>query len=228
MVQVFQVQLLLQKVPELPCRLLLMVHSAFSVPSGTTTLIVSSVGFGTQEISIEGKTSIDVSLVVTSTTLNEVVVTGYGTVRRKDLTGSIATVSSKDFVKGPITSPEQLINGKVAGVQITAPSGAPGAGGRILIRGGASLSATNSPLIIIDGVPIDQQSGIAGSPNALGLLNPNDIESFNILKDPSAAAIYGSRASNGVIIITTKKGKSGKVKVNFSTLNSISIVGNNS
>jgi iron complex outermembrane receptor protein len=198
---------------------------SLSVPSGTTTLVISSVGYGTQEVSIEGKSSIDVSLIVTSTTLNEVVVTGYGSVRRKDLTGSVATVNSKDFVKGPITSPEQLINGKVAGVQITAPSGAPGAGGRILIRGGASLNATNSPLIIIDGVPIDQQSGIAGSPNALGLLNPNDIETFNILKDPSAAAIYGSRASNGVIIITTKKGKSGKVRVNFSTLNSISIEG---
>jgi iron complex outermembrane receptor protein len=145
-------------------------------------------------------------------------------VRRKDLTGAVATVNSKDFVKGPIASPEQLINGKVAGVQITAPSGAPGAGGRILIRGGASLSATNDPLIVIDGVPVDQQGGIAGSPNALGLLNPNDIESFNILKDPSAAAIYGSRASNGVILITTKKGKTGKPRISFSTLNSISTV----
>jgi TonB-linked SusC/RagA family outer membrane protein len=202
---------------------------SISVPSGTTTLVISSVGFASQDVSIEGKSSADVSLVVTNTTLNEVVVTGYGTVKRKDLTGAIATVSSKDFVKGPIISPEQLINGKVAGVQITAPSGAPGAGGRILIRGGASLQSggggTNNPLIIIDGVPVDQQGGIAGSPNALGLLNPNDIESFNILKDPSAAAIYGSRGSNGVIIITTKKGKSGKLRINFSTLNSISIVG---
>jgi TonB-linked SusC/RagA family outer membrane protein len=119
-----------------------------------------------------------------------------------------------------------LINGKVAGVQITAPSGAPGAGGRILIRGGASLNASNDPLIVIDGVPVDQQGGISGSPNALGLLNPNDIESFSILKDPSAAAIYGSRASNGVILITTKKGKSGKLRVGFSTLNSISTVTN--
>ncbi|MGH2553260.1 MAG: carboxypeptidase-like regulatory domain-containing protein, partial [Chitinophagaceae bacterium] len=131
---------------------------SISVPSGTTTLVISSVGFGTQEISVEGKSSIDVSLVVTSTTLNEVVVTGYGTVKRKDLTGSIATVSTKDFAKGPLVSPEQLINGKVAGVQITTGGGAPGTGSRIRVRGTSSLSASNSPLIIIDGVPVDQQS----------------------------------------------------------------------
>jgi TonB-dependent starch-binding outer membrane protein SusC len=198
---------------------------SLSVPSGTTTLVISSVGFGTQEVSIEGKTSIDVSLVVTSATLNEVVVTGYGTSKRKDLTGSIATISSKDFVKGPLTSPEQLINGKVAGVQITTGGGAPGAGSRIRVRGTSSLNASNDPLIIIDGVPVDQQSGISGSANALALINPNDIESFNILKDASATAIYGNRASNGVIIITTKKGKSGKLKINFSTQNSLAVIG---
>ena len=195
-----------------------------SISPSVTILVFTSVGYGTQEVSVEGKTSVDVILVVINATLGEVVVTGYGTVKRKDLTGAVATIGVKDFIRGPIASPEQLINGKVAGVQITAPNGAPGAGGRILIRGGASLNATNNPLIIIDGVPIDQQGGIAGSPNALGLLNPNDIESFNILKDPSAAAIYGSRGSNGVIIITTRKGKSGKVRVSFSTLNSISTV----
>ncbi len=198
---------------------------SLSVPSGTTTLVISSVGFGTQEISIEGKVSIDVSLVVTNTTLNEVVVTGYGTVKRKDLTGSIATISSKDFVKGPLTSPEQLINGKVAGVQITTGGGAPGAGSRIRVRGTSSLSASNAPLIIIDGVPVDQQSGISGAANPLALINPNDIESFNILKDASATSIYGNRATNGVIIITTKKGKSGKLKVSFSTQNSLAVVG---
>ncbi|HEY6063685.1 MAG TPA: TonB-dependent receptor plug domain-containing protein, partial [Chitinophagaceae bacterium] len=193
---------------------------SLSVPSGTTTLVISSVGFGTQEVSIEGKTSIEVSLTIVNATMNEVVVTGYGSVRRKDLTSAITTITSKDFTKGPITTPEGLINGRVAGVQITTPSGAPGAGSRILIRGGASLSASNSPLIVVDNVPLDN-NGISGAANPLSLINPNDIESFNILKDASATAIYGNRASNGVIIITTKKGKTGKVKVSFSTLNSL-------
>ena len=198
---------------------------SISVSPATTVLIFSSVGFGTQEISIEGKTSVDVSLVVISATLNEVVVTGYGSVKRKDLTSAITTITSKDFTKGPITTPEGLINGRVAGVQITTPSGAPGAGARILIRGGASLSASNAPLIVVDNVPLDN-NGISGAANPLSLINPNDIESFSILKDASATAIYGNRASNGVIIITTKKGKSGKVRVNFSTLNSVYTVNN--
>lgn len=198
---------------------------SISVPADTKALVVSSVGFATQEISVEGKASVDISLVVTNTTLNEVVVTGYGSIKRKDLTGSIATVSSKDFVKGPLVSPEQLINGKVPGVQITTGGGAPGAGSRIRVRGTSSLSASNDPLIIIDGVPVDQQSGISGAANPLALINPNDIESFNVLKDASATSIYGNRATNGVIIITTKKGKSGKLKVGFSTQNAISVIG---
>lgn len=198
---------------------------SLSVDNAVTTLVVSSVGFTTQEISIDGKTTFDVVLVVNNTSLGEVVVIGYGTARRKDLTGSVATISTRDFNKGQLTSPEQLINGKVAGVQITAPNGAPGAGGRIRVRGTSSLSSSNDPLIIIDGVPVDQQSSIAGANNPLALINPNDIESFNILKDASATAIYGNRATNGVIIITTKKGKSGKLNINFSTTNSISTVG---
>jgi iron complex outermembrane receptor protein len=198
---------------------------SISVENSVTVLVISSVGFATQEVSVDGKSAVDVSLVQASTALGEVVVVGYGTARRKDLTGSIATVTTKDFAKGPLTSPEQLINGKVAGVQVTAPSGAPGAGGRIRVRGTSSLSGSNDPLIIVDGVPFDQQSGIAGSNNPLSLINPNDIETFNILKDASATAIYGNRATNGVIIITTKKGKTGKLKINFSTLNSISTVG---
>jgi TonB-dependent starch-binding outer membrane protein SusC len=193
---------------------------SISVPASATTLVISSVGFAAQEVSIEGKNSVDVSLVGTSTVLNEVVVTGYGSVRRKDLTSAITTITSKDFTKGPITTPDGLINGRVAGVQITTPSGAPGAGARILIRGGASLSASNAPLIVLDNVPLDN-GGISGAANPLSLINPNDIESFNILKDAAATAIYGNRASNGVIIITTKKGKTGKTKVNFSTLNSL-------
>jgi iron complex outermembrane receptor protein len=192
-----------------------------SVAPSVTTLVFSSVGFITQEVSIDGKSSVDVSLVINNASLGEVVIIGYGTARKKDLTGSVATVTSKDFQKGSITTPEQLIAGKVAGVQITSNGGAPGSGSTIRIRGGASLNASNNPLIVIDGVPVDN-NGISGAANALALINPNDIESFTILKDASASAIYGSRASNGVIIITTKKGKSGKMRFNFSTQYSLS------
>jgi TonB-dependent starch-binding outer membrane protein SusC len=198
---------------------------SLSVDNSVTILVISYVGFTAQEVSIDGKSSVEISLVNNGNTLGEVVVIGYGTARRKDLTGAITTVGTKDFVKGSLTSPEQLINGKVAGVQITAATGAPGAGGRIRVRGTSSLNASNDPLIIIDGVPVDQTGGISGSPNPLNLINPNDIETFTILKDASATAIYGNRATNGVIIITTKKGKSGKLKISFSTQNSISIAG---
>lgn len=153
--------------------------------------------------------------------LNEIVVIGYGTSKKKDLSGSIATVSSKDFQTGNITTPEQLIQGKVAGVSITSNSGAPGAGSTIRIRGGASLNASNDPLIVIDGVQLSNDA-IPGAPNPLSLINPNDIESFSILKDASATAIYGSRASNGVILITTKKGHTGKPEVNINTQVSVS------
>ncbi|MBI2730800.1 MAG: SusC/RagA family TonB-linked outer membrane protein [Sphingobacteriales bacterium] len=191
------------------------------MPSGITVIVVTSVGFAKQEIDVASSSQINISLIATGGNLNEVVVIGYGTAKKKDLTGSVVAISSKDFVKGIITTPEQLIIGKVAGVQITSNGGAPGAGSTIRIRGGASLNASNDPLIVIDGVPLDN-GGISGSANALALINPNDIESFNILKDASAAAIYGSRASNGVIIITTKKGKKGKPVFNFSTQVSMS------
>ena len=189
---------------------------SLSVPTSATTLVFSSVGFATREVSIVGQTNVAVTMQTEAGSLNEVVVIGYGTARKKDLTGSVTAISAKDFVKGQITSPEQLIAGKVAGVQITSNGGAPGAGSTIRIRGGASLNASNDPLIVVDGVPLDN-GGISGSPNALSLINPNDIETFNILKDASASAIYGSRASNGVIIITTKKGRSGKPRINFNT-----------
>ena len=139
--------------------------------------------------------------------LNEVVVIGYGTAQKKDLTGSITTVSSKDFQSGNITSPEQLIAGKVAGVSITSNGGQPGGGSVIRVRGGASLNSSNDPLIVIDGIPFSGNT-ISGAANPLSLINPNDIETFTVLKDANATAIYGSRASNGVILITTKKGKS--------------------
>jgi TonB-dependent starch-binding outer membrane protein SusC len=185
------------------------------VDNNNAVLVISSVGFTEYELTVGAQTDLAISLSAAQGTLNEVVVVGYGTQRKRDLSGSVATVSSKDFVKGALQTPEQLIAGKVAGVQITPNSGAPGSGSRIRIRGGASLNASNDPLIVIDGVPVDN-GGIAGATNPLNLINPNDIETFTILKDPSAAAIYGSRASNGVILITTKKGKKGKTRFNFS------------
>ncbi|MGE5108419.1 MAG: SusC/RagA family TonB-linked outer membrane protein [Sphingobacteriales bacterium] len=200
------------------------------MPSGITVIVVTSVGYAKQEIDVSSSAELNISLAATGGNLNEVVVIGYGTARKRDLTGSITSVTSKDFVKGPITTPEQLISGKVAGVQINSNSGQPGAGSRIRIRGGTSLNASNEPLIVIDGVPLDNNrnldgtSRIAGAPDPLALINPNDIESFNVLKDASAAAIYGSRAANGVIIITTKKGRKGnKLNISFSSLNTVAV-----
>jgi len=138
--------------------------------------------------------------------LDELVVIGYGVQERSDNTGSVDVVSSRDFNQGAITSPEELFQGRAAGVNVTSNSGAPGAGATIRIRGGSSLSASNDPLYVVDGVPLDD-GGISGMRNPLNTINPNDIESITVLKDASATAIYGSRASNGVIIITTKRGE---------------------
>lgn len=169
-------------------------------------LVFSYIGFVTQEITYTGQSPINVELTEDAAQLNEVVVTGYGSVRKEDLTGSADLIKAEDFNQGPIVSAQQLIQGKVAGVSVTSGSGAPGDGQNIVIRGLGSLSLTNSPLIVIDGVPIDN-GGVGGSRNPLNLINPNDIESMVVLKDASATAIYGSRAANGVIMITTKKGK---------------------
>jgi TonB-dependent starch-binding outer membrane protein SusC len=196
---------------------------SINIPAGAKTLVFSGIGFTTQEVPVGGQASYDVTLQNSTSSLNEVVVIGYGTVKKKDLTGASTTVSSRDFQKGAVATPEQLILGKVAGVNITSNGGAPGAGSTIRIRGGSSLAASNDPLIIIDGVQLSG-GGIAGSANALALINPNDIETFTILKDASAAAIYGSRASNGVIIITTKKGKAGKARINFNSNLSVGVL----
>ncbi len=199
-----------------------------SVNPGTHTLIFTSIGFGTQQLPVsEG--GMTVSMTASNSVLNEVVVIGYGSARKKDLTGSITVVSEKDFQKGVITTPDQMIAGKVAGVSVISNSGSPGAGSTIRIRGGSSLSASNDPLIVIDGIPLapsynGTNSAIAGTANPLSMINADDIESFTVLKDASATAIYGSRASNGVIIITTKKGRSGGLKVNFNTVNSLSTI----
>jgi TonB-dependent SusC/RagA subfamily outer membrane receptor len=190
----------------------------------TGVLVISSVGFAQQEVSIAGKSVVDVSLVPVNQQLNELVVVAYGTKRKGDLTGSVTSVSAKDFQKGVVNSSEQLLQGKVAGLEVTTGGGSPGGGSRIRIRGGASLNASNDPLLVIDGVPVEG-NGIAGSSNLLNTINPNDIESISVLKDASATALYGSRASNGVLIITTKKGSKGKMRYNFNTQLSTGIVG---
>lgn len=174
--------------------------------SNEDILVFSFLGFVTQQIPFEGQSTIDITLDEDSATLDEVVLIGYGATSEQDATGAVEKISSETFNQGAVVAPEQLIAGKSAGVQITSGGGAPGQGGTIRIRGGSSLSASNDPLIVVDGVPLDQR-GVAGSRNALNSINPNEIEDFTILKDAAATSIYGSRASNGVILITTKKGK---------------------
>jgi len=200
-------------------------NGAFSikVKSLNATLVFNYLGFKAAEVNLSGRSSITVALEEDSKALNEVVVVGYGTARKKDLTGSVVVVGAKDFQKGNMTSPEQLIAGKVPGVSITSNSGQPGAGSTIRIRGGASLNASNDPLIVIDGVPLEN-APISGASNPLSFINPNDIESFTVLKDASATAIYGARASNGVIIITTKKGANDRFRLTFNSVNSASDV----
>ena len=173
------------------------------------------VGFKPVEVIYTSQKTIDVTLEEESDNLDEVVLIGYGTVKKKDATGSVTQVTTKDFNKGAIVSADQLLTGKAAGVRITTNGGQPDSAPNIRIRGGSSISANNNPLIVIDGIPIDNVNP-AGVSNPLSLINPNDIESFTILKDASATAIYGSRASNGVIIITTKKGSKGAPVFNYS------------
>ncbi|MCW3805427.1 SusC/RagA family TonB-linked outer membrane protein [Plebeiibacterium marinum] len=200
-----------------------------TTPDGTYTLkanagdilIFSFIGYVTQEIALNDQKELNVALVPDVIGMDEVVVVGYGQVRKEDATGSVFTVKSDDFNQGSTTSPQDLIVGKIAGVQIVSDGGAPGSEATIRIRGGSSMSASNDPLIVIDGMPLDNRA-IDGMSNVLSSLNPNDIETFTVLKDASATAIYGSRASNGVILITTKKGSAGqKVKVTYDTKFSI-------
>lgn len=171
---------------------------------------ISYVGYQTQ--TVKAAANIEITLQEDAAILENVVVIGYGTVRKSDATGAVQSIEADQLGKGFATSPADLLQGKSAGVTITSNGGAPGAGSTIRIRGGSSLSASNDPLIVIDGLPISS-TGISGQSDVLSTINPNDIESFSILKDASATAIYGSRASNGVIVITTKKGSSGKPKI---------------
>ncbi|MDR0507334.1 MAG: TonB-dependent receptor [Dysgonamonadaceae bacterium] len=195
---------------------------SINLPEGKTQLEFSYLGYSKQAVTIVGNTRvINIQLQPDVQMMNEVVVIGYGTQKKKDLTGSVAVVGEKDFNKGLLSSPEQLINGKIAGMQIMSNSGSPTAGSTIRIRGGASLNASNDPLIVLDGVPLEI-GGISGNgSNFLSLINPADIENMTVLKDASSTAIYGARASNGVILITTKKASEDRLKISFSTTNSI-------
>ncbi|HTE33292.1 MAG TPA: TonB-dependent receptor plug domain-containing protein, partial [Chryseolinea sp.] len=195
---------------------------SINVPPSAKTLVISYVGFATQELPI-GSGPITVTLTqATSNDLNEVVVVGYGTVRKRDLTGSVSSIGAKQFNTGQINSPEQLLQGKAPGVQITNSSGQPGAVTIVRIRGNNSIRSGNNPLYVVDGIPLDGRSAKPGFSSAVGqsppsdpltFINPNEIAQIDILKDASASAIYGSRGANGVVLITTKKGISGPAKV---------------
>ncbi len=203
---------------------------SIQLPDGNGILVFSFLGFATQEISVNGKSVINVILHEQSSTLTDVVVIGYGQQKRQDVNGAISSVSSKDIANIPQVSIDQMLQGKAAGLTIQQNSGAPGSNTSVHIRGISSLSGTNEPLYVIDGIAISgdaNNSSTTGkspqlAPNngengvsPLTFLNPSDIESIDILKDASATAIYGSRGSNGVIIITTKRGKNGAAKISY-------------
>ena len=193
-----------------------------TVPESAKSVIISSVGFNQQEIDITGKSVISTALVSSAQSLNDVVVIGYGTTRRKDLTGAITTVTSKDFNKGVIVSPEQLMQNKVSGLEVTANSGQPGAAMTVRIRGNSSIRGVGNPLYVIDGVILDggnarpeisNSFGTTPDGNSLLWIDPNNIQDITVLKDAAATAIYGSRGANGVVVYTTKKGSAGPVKL---------------
>ena len=188
-------------------------------------LLFSYVGYANSIVNYDSQKSLNVSLEEDSNQLKEVVIqVGYGTVKKKDATGSVSQISAKEFNKGINVTPESLISGRISGVNVTG-GGAPGAKADIRIRGGSSLNASNEPLIVLDGLPLSNSTP-SGATSILSTIDPNDIESFTVLKDASAAAIYGSRAANGVIVITTKKGTKGGVKVNFSSQVGVNTVAN--
>jgi iron complex outermembrane receptor protein len=194
-----------------------------TVPANAKVIVISSVGFTQQEQAIGAQSNIDVSMAVAQTNLNEVVVIGYGTARKKELTGSYAVVSAKDFNKVPSATPDQLLQGRVPGLDVTVASGQPGTAVQVKIRGNNSIRSGTDPLYVVDGIPLDGRSarpsfgvtGLGNTPdaNALTWINPNDIENISVLKDAAASAIYGSRGANGVIIITTKTGSSGPTRI---------------
>ncbi|NJK96914.1 MAG: TonB-dependent receptor plug domain-containing protein [Bacteroidales bacterium] len=185
------------------------------IPKSGSVLVISFLGYVTEHLVVDNQSSVEIKLVPDVQNLDEVIVIGYGTVKKSDLTGSVSAIKSEEFKKLPMTSLDQGIQGRAAGVQVTNTSGAPGGQVSIRVRGGNSLSSSNEPLYVIDGFPV-AAGGMAGgynnsslANNPMATINPNDIESIEILKDASAAAIYGSRGANGVVLITTKRGKTG-------------------
>lgn len=189
-----------------------------SIPDEATALVYSFVGYVSQEQLVQNRSVIDIQLVPDTKSLNEVVVVGYGQVKKSDLTGAVATVPVEEIRKVAVTSLDQALQGRAAGVQITQNSGAPGGSTSIRIRGGNSIQGDNEPLYVIDGIPFKNDGANSGSSfNVLSTLNPSDIESISVLKDASSTAIYGSRGANGVVIITTKRGKAGKSTITFDT-----------
>ncbi len=207
---------------------------SLTLPDGNAALVFSNIGYAEQEINLAGRSTVNVTLIETSKELDDVVVVGYGTVRKRDLTGSVTSLDSRKLNPGIQVSVDQMIQGRAAGVQVTQTSSEPGGGVAIRIRGVASLSAGNDPLYVIDGLPIDNTLVTPGSAvtldrsprNPLNSMNPGDIESIEILKDASATAIYGSRGANGVILITTKKGKAGGISVNYDASAGVQSVAN--
>ena len=199
-----------------------------NAPSSVTTLSVSFVGYAAQDVDVSSASNVAVSLKPDNSSLTDVVVIGYGTAKKKDLSGSYSTVTAKNFNKIPSTTPDQLLQGKVAGLQVTVSSGAPGAPSSVRIRGNNSIRAGTDPLYVVDGVPLDGRSarpgltsisglGVIPDGNPLTYLNPNDIQDISVLKDASASAIYGSRGANGVIMITTKTGSTGPARFDIGT-----------
>jgi TonB-linked SusC/RagA family outer membrane protein len=197
-----------------------------SVPSSTTTLVISSVGFANQEVNVSTRSSVEVALAGSADQLNDVVVIGYGTARKKDLTGAVVSLQAKNFNQGMIVSPSQLLQNKVAGLEVTNTSGQPGAAPTIQIRGTTSIRSNNKPLFVVDGVPLDGGTARPNMGNSFGstpgsdpllFIDPNSIAQIDVLKDASSAAIYGSRGANGVIVITTKKATAGPLKLEFGT-----------
>ncbi|MDO8927981.1 MAG: SusC/RagA family TonB-linked outer membrane protein, partial [Bacteroidota bacterium] len=188
-----------------------------NLPADAKTLVFSFVGMKSQEVAIAGKTTFNIVLEEESIGIEEVVAIGYGTAKRRDVTGSVGSVKAKNIKDLPVSNPSQALQGQIAGVDVKQTSATPGGGTIIRVRGAGSISASSSPLYVVDGYPLGDQN--------LNAVNPNDIESIEILKDASAAAIYGSRGANGVVLITTKSGKSGKLNINFDTYAGIQQVG---
>lgn len=211
---------------------------SLEIPSGNSVLVFSYIGYSTQEVKVSNRSVVDIVLKDDMQALEEVVVVGYGTMKKSDLTGSVSSITSDNFKLGTDLTPQQLMQGAFSGVNISQNSGKPGGSNTIRVRGGTSITASNDPLYVIDGVPISTSAGVNQSNigssttdffdqepiNPLSNINPNDIESINILKDASATAIYGSRGANGVIMITTKKGKAGMRQLDYSFNSGVSTV----